>query len=244
MTTDIRNFDASFLSPLVLTIIKNINEPENCKNSLDDYVSLVRKYNVFTLCDSILALSPTENELEQCVNSINDSTTDYMSLLNSLRELQARMLSEDGYWIEVFYPITSVIIYYLYRNRATVNPECDTNLDNLSSRQVLKTIGTQLEELLKGEQLRFCKALRPKIKTGCISVVEECVFAYKYYYVDLNGKRHSQFNSAEKRDVAVGKYLESCYIDSRNLPNALYSYCNRIVRSLSDEYVYKLFKKL
>ena len=241
MTIDIRNFDASFLSPLVLNITQNIKEPDNCKYSLVEYVNLVRMYNVFTLCNSILPLSPTEKELEQCVNGIKDSTTDYMSLLKNLRDLQARMLSEDGYWIEVFFPITSVIIYYLYRNQATVNPGCDTNLDNLSSRQVLKTIDTQLEELLNGEQLRFCKVMRPKIKVGRIYVVEEFVFTYKYYYIDLNGKRHSQYNSADKRDAAVDEYLKRCYKETCDFPNGLYKYCNCIVKSLKDARVYELF---
>lgn len=238
MTIDIRNFDASFLSSLVLTITKNINDPESCKKSLAEYVNLVKEYNVFTLCDSSLALSPTERELEQCVNDIKDSTVDYTSLLNRLRYLQTRLLSEDGYWIEVFSPIISVIIYYLYRNWAIVNHERDVNLDNLSSRQVLKMIGTQLEDLLKGEQLRFSKAIKPKIKIGRMSVVEEFAFTYKYYYVDLDGKRHTQYNSAKERDDAVDKYLENCHRYSCSSSNSLCNYCKIIVRSLEDENVY------
>ncbi|HJH64108.1 MAG TPA: hypothetical protein OIM59_05625 [Bacteroides mediterraneensis] len=240
MATDIRNFDASFLLPLVLTEIKDINQPTSQIYSLDQYVDLVRKYNVFTLCDSSLALSTTERELEKCVYNIKASTIDYTSLLNNLRNLQTRLLNENGYWIEVFFPITSMIIYYLYRNWSTKDSERDKNLDVLSSRQVLKMIGAELEVLLKGEQARFCKAMRPKIKTGRIAIPEEFIFAYKYYYIDLDGKRHSQYNSEKERDSAVDKYLAKCYLNSCDSSNSLSYTSNLIVKRLVDVNVYAI----
>jgi hypothetical protein len=114
----------------------------------------------------------------------------------------------------------------------------DCNLDMYSAKQVRATLPIILQEILVKEKTIIASAIRKEIKTGYIDVAEVFIFIRKYYYVDLNGKKYSNYNSEAQRDKAVNDYINKLYGTFSEYGTGMMKKFELFRKSLSDYSVY------
>ena len=214
---NIINYDSSHFGGLAVTrineLVSDTFPSEAAQSGTLFFLEKVSRQRILEECNQVLTVNTTEQNAWDLLKKINTdlqkSNRVSETFIPELQNMGRAIQSEDGYWNPVFYTIIMLTLTYLYFDLERSNYEGrDKNIDRLSRRQTLGEMLYTLEGISQTQKNRLRKAANSSIQKGRIAIVDEFVMAYKYYYVDLDAKKYTNYNNESSRDKAVSDYLE------------------------------------
>lgn len=237
---NVYNYDNTKLRTLLLPRVKELSQDEYPSESPDSstFYFTDKSFDVMDECNDVCALSKEEDNAKKLLRNIYENLNENYPpeyYIPKLQDIAASLRNDKGYWRPVFYCIIMIDLAYIFFDLTRGESEDrDQNIDELSRKQTFKEMLIVLSALIKVQKDRFKEVMSNTIKKGRIAVVDEYAMGYKYYYTDMKGKKHTNYNSASSRDKDVEKYLNKLKA-SYNHDNSLMLVLNRII-SYKDNY--------
>lgn len=212
--------------------------------SLSSYASQKEISELFKRCEKSYPPADAEKSFMAYVNEHMakcgyNTQKEYEDTMHKLRQAGTDITSSECIWAPLLYPILAEMLYCCYMNMMERYSESrDKNLDIYSAKQVIVSMPSVLREITGRHHTLMLTAIGKEIKKGHIDVAEEFVFARKYYYIDLNGKKHTNYNSEASRDKAVEDYINRLYTEFSENGDGMLAMADNIERRLSGYSVY------
>lgn len=245
MIKDVINFNLEGDMDFAIRFVKSVCDSSLLyQYSLKLYASQKEIAAIFKRCEKSYPLSDAEKSFMAYVNEHiakcgYNILQEYQDTLHRLQQAASDISSTECIWAPVLYPILAEMLYCCYMNMMDRYSESrDKNLDIYSAKQVIVSMPSVLREITALHHTLMLSSMRKEIKKGYMDVVGEFVFARKYYYIDLNGKKHTNFNSEAKRDKAVEDYINKLYTEFSENGDGMLAMVDNIERRLSGYSVY------
>lgn len=218
MIKDVLKFDAeTAFSPIRKEIRYIVDNGQKNYEQLYGFTYCVSDSGIFGKCNGCHELFTQEKALRDYIGEIAHGEVkmtrmEYESCVKRMQKSSMEALKSNCVWLPITYPIFSLMLYYSFSDlKDYYSDERDPNVDDFSARQVIKALKYTLQEIRDAHGSVVQSLIRNEIKTGYETVVDEYVCMKKYYYIDLDGRRYSKYNSAADRDKAVDKYVADTY---------------------------------
>ncbi len=226
---NIITYDAQPFGTLAANAAKELAElsaPPSASSRTSSFISNIFSNKVLEKCKEAAVLTDRENDAWELWENMASAGPELKGFIFPLQIVASRLKEDEGYWRPIFYTLVMLTLSYVYHDLQNGGIEGrDGRIDRLSKRQVLGELFVNLEEMSKTQKVRLRRTLEAILKKGSTAVAEETIFILKYYFVDLNGQQHTNYNSATERDKAISAYIDKLcmYYDTYSLARAIQS---------------------